>query len=41
MASVEVGVCLDTGHANLTGDMHTVFQKLSGRTPHDPSAKGE
>jgi sugar phosphate isomerase/epimerase len=30
MASVEVGVCLDTGHANLTGDMHTVIQKLSG-----------
>jgi sugar phosphate isomerase/epimerase len=30
MASVEVGVCLDTGHANLTGDMYTVIQKLSG-----------
>jgi sugar phosphate isomerase/epimerase len=30
MASVEVGVRLDTGHANLTGDMYTVIQKLSG-----------
>jgi Xylose isomerase-like TIM barrel len=30
MTSVEVGVCLDTGHANLTGDMYTVIQKLSG-----------
>src|SRR5271165_1146594 len=30
MASVEVGVCLDTGHANLTGDIHSVIQKLRG-----------
>ena len=25
-----LGVCLDTGHANLSGDIRTVVQKLSG-----------
>lgn len=30
MACAEVGVCLDTGHANLTGDIHGVIHKLSG-----------
>ena len=30
VASVDVGVCLDTGHANLTGDIYNVIHKLSG-----------
>jgi sugar phosphate isomerase/epimerase len=25
-----VGICLDTGHAHLSGDLRTVVQKLSG-----------
>jgi sugar phosphate isomerase/epimerase len=28
--SAEVGVCLDTGHAFLAGDMHNLVHKLSG-----------
>ena len=28
--SAEVGVCLDTGHAFLAGDIHTLVQKFSG-----------
>ena len=31
MDSVDVGVCLDTGHANLTGDIYSVMHKLG---PH-------
>ncbi|HET9298921.1 MAG TPA: sugar phosphate isomerase/epimerase family protein [Candidatus Polarisedimenticolaceae bacterium] len=26
----DVGICLDTGHAQLSGDLHTVVHKLSG-----------
>ena len=29
MDTVEVGVCLDTGHANLSGDIYSVMHKLS------------
>jgi sugar phosphate isomerase/epimerase len=29
MDTVEVGVCLDTGHANLTGDIYSIMHKLS------------
>ncbi len=28
--ATDVGICLDTGHAFLTGDLHTVAHKLSG-----------
>ena len=28
--AAEVGVCLDTGHAFLAGDIHTLVQKFSG-----------
>lgn len=27
---IDVGICLDTGHAQLSGDLHTVVHKLSG-----------
>jgi sugar phosphate isomerase/epimerase len=27
---MDVGICLDTGHARLSGDLHTVVHKLSG-----------
>jgi sugar phosphate isomerase/epimerase len=27
---LDVGICLDTGHAQLSGDLHTVVHKLSG-----------
>jgi sugar phosphate isomerase/epimerase len=30
LETVDVGVCLDTGHAFLSGDLHTVAHKLSG-----------
>ncbi len=30
LETTEVGVCLDTGHAHLSGDLRTVAQKLSG-----------
>jgi sugar phosphate isomerase/epimerase len=30
IASVDVGICLDTGHAFLSGDLTTVVHKLSG-----------
>jgi sugar phosphate isomerase/epimerase len=30
LETAEVGVCLDTGHAFLSGDLHTVAHKLSG-----------
>lgn len=30
MESTEVGICLDTGHAHLAGDLRTVAHKLSG-----------
>jgi sugar phosphate isomerase/epimerase len=30
MNSAEVGVCFDTGHAYLGGDIHTLIHKLSG-----------
>lgn len=30
LESVEVGICLDTGHAQLSGDIGTVVHKLSG-----------
>jgi sugar phosphate isomerase/epimerase len=29
MDTVQVGVCLDTGHANLTGDIYSIMHKLS------------
>jgi sugar phosphate isomerase/epimerase len=45
VASVEVGVCLDTGHANLTGDIYSVIQKLSGQLrmvhAHDNHGTGD
>jgi sugar phosphate isomerase/epimerase len=30
LASTNVGICLDTGHAFLSGDLHHVAHKLSG-----------
>jgi sugar phosphate isomerase/epimerase len=30
LESVDVGICLDTGHAYLSGDLSTVVHKLSG-----------
>lgn len=30
MRSIDVGICLDTGHAHLSGDLQTVAHKLSG-----------
>jgi sugar phosphate isomerase/epimerase len=30
MKTVDVGICLDTGHAHLSGDLATVAHKLSG-----------
>jgi sugar phosphate isomerase/epimerase len=30
MERTDVGICLDTGHAYLSGDLHTVAQKLQG-----------
>lgn len=30
LQTTNVGICLDTGHALLSGDLHTVAQKLSG-----------
>lgn len=30
LETTDVGVCLDTGHAHLSGDLRTVAQKLSG-----------
>lgn len=30
LASTEVGICLDTGHAQLSGDLRTVAHKLKG-----------
>ncbi len=30
LATTEVGICLDTGHAHLSGDLRTVAHKLSG-----------
>lgn len=30
MSTVEIGACLDTGHASLSGDLHHVMHKLSG-----------
>jgi len=30
MESIELGICLDTGHAHLSGDLRTVAHKLSG-----------
>jgi sugar phosphate isomerase/epimerase len=30
LQTTDVGICLDTGHAYLSGDVHTVAQKLSG-----------
>ncbi len=30
MKSIDIGVCLDTGHAHLSGDLLTVAHKLSG-----------
>ncbi len=39
----EVGICLDTGHAQLTGDLDTVVHKLSGHlwTLHASDNRGE
>jgi sugar phosphate isomerase/epimerase len=28
METIEVGVCLDTGHAHLSGDLYSVMHKL-------------
>jgi sugar phosphate isomerase/epimerase len=28
--TIDVGICLDTGHAHLSGDLRTVVHKLSG-----------
>ena len=30
MEATDVGICLDTGHAFLSGDLHGVVRKLSG-----------
>jgi sugar phosphate isomerase/epimerase len=30
LETVDVGICLDTGHAHLSGDLSTVAHKLSG-----------
>ncbi len=30
LETTDVGICLDTGHAHLSGDLNTVVQKLSG-----------
>lgn len=30
LQTTDVGICLDTGHAHLSGDLHTVAQKLCG-----------
>jgi sugar phosphate isomerase/epimerase len=39
----ELGVCLDTGHANLTGDIYSVIHKLSGhlRMVHAHDNRGD
>jgi sugar phosphate isomerase/epimerase len=43
--SAEVGVCLDTGHAFLAGDMHNLVHKLSGHLrmihAHDNDGSGD
>ncbi|MGE5208258.1 MAG: sugar phosphate isomerase/epimerase family protein [Alphaproteobacteria bacterium] len=43
--SAEVGVCLDTGHAFLAGDMHNLVHKLSGHLrmihAHDNDGAGD
>jgi sugar phosphate isomerase/epimerase len=39
----DVGICLDTGHAQLSGDLHTVVHKLSGHLwmVHASDTRGE
>jgi sugar phosphate isomerase/epimerase len=45
MDTVQVGVCLDTGHANLTGDIYSIMHKLSRHLrmvhAHDNNGKGD
>ncbi len=43
MESVGIGICLDTGHAHLAGDLRTVTHKLSGhlRMVHASDNRGQ
>jgi len=45
MDSIEVGVCLDTGHAFLSGDLHNLLYKLGGHLrmihAHDNGGHGD
>src|SRR3954453_5481601 len=45
METIEVGVCLDTGHAHLSGDLYSVMHKLGRHLrmvhAHDNHGKGD
>ena len=36
--SVEVGACLDTGHAAISGDLHRLIARTAGHLKDDPCA---
>jgi sugar phosphate isomerase/epimerase len=45
MGQVPIGVCLDTGHGQLTGDLRSIIQKLTGYLlmvhAHDNHGRGD